>query len=229
MTTALSIINQALRKINVVGRGQDLQNDEAQDALTALNNLMSGWSAAGGMVFTQQREVFALTGAQSYTIGSGADFDTARPIEIQSAFIRQGSTDYELNQYSVDEWARIADKSTGGIPEGFYYDNNSPTAKIYIYPIGSSSYSLVMFSKKALTSFTSLTDDISLPEGYERALVYNLACEVAIEFEKQPTGMLIAAAAESKKDVFVANTRHNRPVAKLDIASGARYNAYRGF
>jgi hypothetical protein len=229
MTTALSIIEQALRKINVLGRGQPLQNDEAQDALKALNNMMSGWSAEGGMVFTQAREEFSLSGSQSYTIGSGADFDTVRPIEIQSAFVRQGGTDYPLRQFSVDEWARIGDKGTSGVPEAFYYDNNSPVSTIYFYPKGSSAYTFVLFSKKPLDAFSSLTSNIDLPSGYERALVYNLACEVAPEYEKQPSGVLLSDAAESKKQAMVAVTRHNRPVAKIDLATSRQYNIYRGY
>lgn len=228
MTTARSIIEQALRKISVLGRGEVLQSAEAQDALTALNNMMSSWSAGGGMVFTQVREEFSLTGAGSYTIGSGANFDTTRPLEIDAAFVRQGGTDYELTQYNAKQWSNITTKDSGGTPEVFYYDNNNPTGKLYIYP-DASGYTLVLFSRKELESFTSLTDDITLPAGYERALVYSLACELAPEYEKQPTGMLVAAATESKRQAFIGNTRHRRPNAKIDLAAGERFNINRGY
>lgn len=233
MTTALEIIEPSLRKIHVLGRGQILPNEQAQDALSALNSMIASWSVEGNLVFTETSETFNLTGAGNYSIGSGADFDTVRPVEIESVYVSNGETDYFLEQYDQNQYARVTDKSVSGIPNVFYYDANYPTANIYFLPIPTSAQTVTINSKKPLTAFPDLTTDISLPPGYDRALIYNLSVEQAPEYEKEPSRAIIAIAEESKSALITANTRNDNHVMRVDPAlnSGGhgRFNIYRGY
>ena len=230
MTTALSIIKQAMKKINVLGRGQALQDDEAQDGLTALNNLLGSWSVEGGLVFTESKDTFPLTGAVSYSIGTGADFNMDKPYDITACYVRQGTTDYPLNMIDEVQYSEISTKATGGLPSMYYYDNNFPTANIYFYTVPDSSYTATIYSVKPLEKFTSLTDDISLPNGYERALVLNLAIEIAPNFEKEPSITVSKLALEAKDNVFAYNTRNSSITSTIDgsLIQNNGFNIYTG-
>lgn len=230
MTNARSIINQAARKIAVVGRGQVMPAEEAQDALTALNSMIKGFSAGGGISYNEERQSFSLTGATSYTIGTGGDFNTERPDDISSAYVTIGGTDYPLTQINSEEYSEIPIKSIGGIPDSFYYQQNTPLGRIFLYPIGVSGYTLTLVTSKQDTPFTDLTTDYSLPEGYEEMLVYNLAVRLAPEYEKPVSQDIMMMAKQSKLAFETFVRRNNYPQSNIDVAENdASGNIYSGW
>ena len=232
MTTALSIIKQALRKGNVIGKGENLDDEQAQDGLTALNSMLSLWSVDGGLIFTETRESFPSTGATSYTIGPGGDFDTVKPYTINAMFARANTIDYSLADNDQRQYASKSYKSIGGIPTGYYFDNNFPLSNIFVFPIPDTTYEIHIYSDKILESFTSLTDDINMPAGYENALVYNLWAELAPEYVQPLTPDLIRLARTSKKAVFNSNTKNDNNVATVDSAltiNSDDFNIRRGY
>jgi len=217
MTNARAIINQAARKIHVLGRGQVMDADEYQDAFEVLNTMLGSLSTNTGLIFNNSRETFPLTGAQSYTIGVGAVFDTVAPILIQSAYITIGTVDYPLRQMNADEYANVAFKTLSGIPDSFYYEKNTPTARIFIYPVGTS-YTLTLYGLKPFTAFSNLTANYDLPPGAEDMLVYNLAVRLASEYEKEASATVKQTAVQTLRNVEAYNKRNNYPKSLIDIA-----------
>lgn len=233
MTTARDIIESALRKIQVLGRGQSLDADSAQNGLTALNQMLDSWSIEGGKVFTETRESFPLTiGKSSYTIGAGGDFDTEKPYVITSAFIRVSGDDYSLDLIDSRTYADIQDKDLKGTyPEFLYYDNNYPIANIILWEVPATTSTLHIYSEKPLSNLTGLTTTLVLPKGYERALVYNLAMELAPEYEKEPSPTVQRIASQSKSALTTYNTRNETNQAAradLPVSSGSMFNIYSG-
>jgi len=218
MTTARQIIEQAMRKINVLGRGQTLSADEAASALDTLNDLMGSWSVEGGLVYQDVHETFNLTSAISYTIGVGGDFNTIKPYEINAIYVTQVGIDYPLSRYSKEQYAAVSDKDIGAIPEFYYFDNNHPLASIFLFPAPAGVTFMTIYSRKPLTSFTSLNTDIDLPVGYKRALVNNLAVDLSPEYEKTLTDALLRVANESKGNVFAFNSRNEHNISQIDDA-----------
>lgn len=231
MTTARSIIEQACKKIHVLGRGQTLPPEEAADALLTLNNLLGSLSAEGGLVYTESKDTHTCDGSTSYTIGSGGDINTTKPYDISAVFIRQGTSDHELTKYDQKQYAGITSKSTAGQADIYYYDNNHTLGNLYLHPVPDASYAITIYSTKPLTEFTSLTDDIDLPSPYERMLVTNLALDLAPDYEREPSMQLTKSAGEAKANVFKYNTRNSNNVADMDSAlvpSGG-FDIYRGY
>jgi hypothetical protein len=230
MTNARSIINQAARKIGVVGRGLVMPADEAQDALTALNNMVKGFSAGSGIAYNEKRNTYPLTGAISYSIGPGGDFDTTRPDDISSAYVTVGTTDYPLNQINSQQYTEIVNKNIQGIPDSFYYQNNTPLGRIFLYLKGASGYTLTLITREQDASFVDLTTDYNLPEGYEEMLVYNLALRLAPEYEK-PVPAEVKTTALASKLAFESFVRRNDyPTSNIDIGTDAfSGNVYNGW
>lgn len=230
MANARSIINQAARKIAVVGRGQVMPSDEAQDALTALNSMIKGFSAGNGIDYNEKRDTYSLTGAESYTIGVGGDFNTTRPDGITSAYLSVGQTDCPLEQINSEQYSQLVDKNIKGISGCFYYQNNTPLGNIFLYPVGASGYTITLVTRQQDASFVDLTTDYSLPEGYEEMLVYNLALRLAPEYEK-PVPNEVKTTAIASKLAFESFVRRNDyPTSNLDIGnSGVQGNIYNGW
>lgn len=47
MATALEVITRALRKVRAYGAGETVSAEDAEDCLTALNDMLAGWAING--------------------------------------------------------------------------------------------------------------------------------------------------------------------------------------
>ena len=94
MATPSTMIIRALQLIGEKGTGDTLSATEQTDYLEVLNAMMESWSIERLMIYQILDESFALTaGNGSYTIGVGANFNTARPDRIETALIRTTAKD----------------------------------------------------------------------------------------------------------------------------------------
>lgn len=220
MTTALDLIKSSLRKIHVLGTGATLPNEEAADALSALNNMLASWSVEGDLVFTETIETFNLTNGQyEYTIGTGGDFNTVRPIKIVSAYVTQDSTDYPLKPMDWKQYSELSDKDLESIPDRFYYNADYPLGKIRLFPAPTGVTSITVYSEKPLSSLPTLTTVISLPSEYEAAIIYNLAIWLAPEYEREASMDVRDIAQETKAVVMAQNNRNERNLSRVNVPS----------
>lgn len=202
MATARGIIKRAMQKIGVLVKSEAPSDDEAQDALSSLNALIASWSNDSLVCYARTWESFNLSGGTgSYTIGSGGVFNTTRPMNIIQAYARSGSIDYQMAVIPDTVYNSISYKSLTGIPEFLNFDNAYPLATIRIYPVPSATYSLFILSEKEISEFATLDTDMSLPNGWERALIYNLALELAPEYGQQPDPSIVKIAKDSLGNV----------------------------
>ena len=201
MTTALGIIKSAMRKAGALTKSETPSADEAADGLEMLNDLLASLSNDSLIVYARTVESFSLVaGTASYTIGSGATFNTARPIKIISAYVRSGTIDYPMTVISDEQYASITLKTVGGIPEFLNYTNAFPQATINVYPSPASGYTLFIVTEKELSSL-ALADTVSLPPGWRRMLIHNLAVELAPEYGQPIPAEVYEIAKESKASI----------------------------
>lgn len=199
MTTALDIIVGAAKLIGVVFKSETLDDDEAQDGLTALNDLLDSWSNDNLSTYAYTLESFPLTNMPSFTMGIGGDFNTVRPINIATAVLRFATVDYDLDIITLDEYqTEIPVKSISSpIPQVLAYDNNYPLATIRIYPVPQSGSTLFLQSNKPLANLSSLTASVDLPPGWKRALKSNLSIDLAPEYGVEVPPTVIEMAKNS--------------------------------
>jgi len=227
MTTARDIIKSALRKIQVLGTGTSLSNEEAQDALSALNTMLASFSVEGGTVFYVESETFSLvSGKDSYTIGEGGDFDTTRPYSIQSAFTSMGGIDYPLTSYDSNQYAGITQKQNLGIPEIFYYDNNFPVAKMFLYSVPTGVSTITINSRKHLNEFSTLDSVYAMPPEYLAMLEFNLATWMAAEYEREPLPSVQRIANRTYNAVIAQNKRSDNNISSIDAPSPENQSTY---
>lgn len=203
MTTARELITRSFRKAKILARGENLTAEEANDGLAELNALLSSWSTEGLMAYSRVSENFTLTPNDGeYTIGSGGDFNTIRPMFISSAFVRDSGTDYALSIISEEAYNAIPDKDQTGIPRSLVFDNGNPLAKIKLYPYPSSNYTLHLLSEKPLTSISTLDTVLSFPSGWEDALDYNLQVRLSPQYGQEVDAVMLKTAQQSKSNIM---------------------------
>jgi hypothetical protein len=217
--TGRDLVSASARKIGVLASGETLDATDAVDALSELNRMLASWSTKKLAIY-QIKEESPLTltpGTASYTLGSGGSI-TTRPMSLESALIRSGSTDYPpLSLLTLDEFAAIGNKTVQGIPYSLYDDGGYPSRTIKLYPVPSAADSLILFTKRPLTLVATLDTVLSFPEGYEDALVYNLAVRLAPEYGKALDPLVVKMASDTLNDIKRANSRQ-APLLRVDGA-----------
>jgi hypothetical protein len=223
--SVLNIINRALRLIGVAQTSETASSAEAADAFSVLNMMIGQWNNESLMLYGYMNELFPLiptTGV--YTIGPGGDIDTVRPQKIVRAFVRYNPSglntfqyDYQLEIVPNDKYQEIFLKQlTVTYPIYLFYDNKFPLGTITLYPYPSQACSLGLSSWNQILQFTNLIQDIDMPPGYESALSYNLAVEIAPEYGKQIDQIIYDKANETKAAIM--RTNHTISYMKTDTA-----------
>jgi hypothetical protein len=208
MTTARDIITKAFQKNGVLTKHEALSGDEAADGLFSLNAMVGSWANESLIINTRMIESFALTSGQAtYTMGSGGDFNTVRPIKILSAYIRQGNTDYPLEILPLEVYDRVQNKDTSTIPQALAIEPSYPLMRLSFYGEPYAGLTAFIRSEKPLTEFATLDTVIELPSGWERALIYNLAVETVSEYGQQVDQVTYDIASQSKGAIKMSIAR----------------------
>jgi len=232
--TGRDLVTAPLRLIGAVAPGESIPANEATDGLAVINRMISSWSNEGLMIYDTVREEFSPTpGDQQYTMGSGADFNTTRPIEVSIVLLRDESVtpavEYPVSILNEDQWSDIRIKEIQStIPLYVFIETSYPNLTINVYPKPSTAHKLVFLSKKPLTAISTLDSTISLPPGYEEAIIYNAATRLAPEYGRQIPDIVMMTAVETKASIKRIN---NKPqYLKVDDAliSYGRFNITTG-
>ena len=229
MGTALTIITKAMLKVGILTKTESPSSDEANDALDALNDLLASWSNEAFLITARVTELFTLTaGVGVYTIGTGQAFNTIRPIHIVESHINDGLISYESMYQCPDEiYQGFNLKSLQSIPSSLNYTNGYPYGTIKLFPFPSSGYVLSITSEKELSQFT-LNQAVDLAPGWNRALIYNLAIELAPEYGVQVDPLTLKIANDSKANI----ARSIMKVRTLDtppMSQVGKFNIYTGY
>jgi hypothetical protein len=88
MSTVRELLEDSLRLLNAIQHGQPANPNDIEIAREAFINLIDSWSADKLSVYSVSPYSFNLVvGKKDYTLGPGADFDLARPLNIEQATI----------------------------------------------------------------------------------------------------------------------------------------------
>lgn len=235
--TANSLITQALKKSGVLGQGQVGSAEDFNDALLDLNQMLAQWRTQRWLVYRLADVSLVSTGAQTYTVGIGGDFNVQRPAQIASGFFRQlnptagpsGLVDFPMGIIrSREDYNLIALKQMPAFPQLVYYDNTYPLGTLHVWPIVSTNFEIHIACLQDLEQFDSLTQVVNLPPEYDAALMWNLAARLRPSYQLD-SDRTVTAMAKVALNV-IRNATDQVPLAKIDPAllgiGGAHYDMY---
>lgn len=228
MATASDIITRALRGIGAIDAIETPSAEDMAAGLLALNESLEAYSIRRGAIYAQVSESFSVTqGDGQYSIGSGADFSTTRPLRIESAFLRDGSEDYPLEVVaSRDQYNAIGDKSTGARPSKLFYDPTFANGTILFDSLPDKAYTLHISAWKPFSTFASHGSSVALPGYFNRYWRLCLMIDLAPEFGRPIDPMWMAQKEEMESHM---RTLHRRDVkASFDIATARQFDINAG-
>lgn len=221
--SALSLITDAYLTLNVFQPGESIPNVQAQESLRHLNRFVGYLAQRGLMTPAIAREIYPnVTGkggpSNPYTVGLGGDINTAKPPNQTSVtgagLLLPGpspQTEIPRAVMTDDGYQAIRQKELpNGLFTAIYYNPTYTTGfgTLNLWPVPDNNLnSLVLYLKKALTTFADLNTVYNIPDAYEDMLLNNLVKRMA-----KPNGVVIdddmrIAAANSLNLIAYSNMK----------------------
>ena len=205
-TTASDQINGALRLIGMLAEGETPSAATAQDALTALNQMIDSWNTERLSVFSTQDQVFNWPPNEiTRSLGPTGDFVGNRPVLLDdSTYFRDPSSgiSFGIKFINQQQYDGIAVKTvTSSYPQVIWVNMEYPNVTMSVYPKPTKVLEWHFVSVEELTQPATLATNLTFPPGYLRAFKYNLACEIAAEFGVEPPPTVQRIAMTSKRNL----------------------------
>lgn len=215
MATALTIITDALKEICVLADEETPSASMADDAFRALNRMMEKWSNDQSFAYVANTRSMALTGQSSFTIGPTGDVVANRPIRIETATVDRSGITYPVNVVDNQKWDAISYKGVNGANTAIvYYEALMPDGVVHIWPVATGC-TLNLRVIDIVNTFPSLATVLSMPPGYEEALIKNLAVNIAPQYADATLSKLTMMAARSSMKA-IQNTNNIVPTMDID-------------
>jgi hypothetical protein len=194
-----TILNAALRKAGVsLAPGRGPSPEQIMEAIGEENRLLGMWMGGSqANIFADRVDLWTtIPNQQAHTIGidptgaQTANWNGPRPLKIIRAnFLIPNDVNpvncvrRPLHLWSSRDWASIRFQGVYTYPRGLYYDKqcdpNTGFASVYFRPIPDGAYQIELFTWQRLPQFSSTDNVVILPEGWEDALVNNLAVRLS--------------------------------------------------
>jgi hypothetical protein len=219
--TAQTLIKAALRSIGAIATGETPTAAELADGLEAMQMMFRNWSAQNIRLYYTKQETLTMSGATSYTIGSGGVLNTTRPASIRGAW----TTDGPVKVIDEDQYRqyRMSVQASPTV-EWLWYSPEYPLGLLYPWPLGGST--LYIDTQIPLTDPSAITDSISFPTEYDDAIKWNLAVRLAPEYGKEPTQTVYNLAVSTLAAIETRNFAHQINAVRPEVIKlgHVRYN-----
>ncbi len=222
--TVRELIHSALRIAGVWASGETVSASDETTALDALEDMIAEWSGDEITIPSVTIEALTLVVSQaSYAIGENGspDLNTVRPSDITRAYVRSGDYDYYCSIIKEREYNLIVDKTLESRPEVIFYNPTSPNGTLYCYPVPDTADSMYLSSYKPLKEPASMTENMlnttEIPREYHNALKWNLACDIAPEYELPITEYMYRKAEKTYSRIESSNAAKRATASRLDI------------
>src|SRR5688500_2959904 len=208
--------------------GSSASPEEYADGLAALRVMLDAWSVEPLMVPFNVTERFALTTGQAfYSMGTGGDWDTTRPEEIEYIRVQdaEGLTRpvYPITQGLLNQRARVDARTPSRYVVSrdarwlFVEFDATPVDLPYVLVTSRKPFNTAVLDNFDLTfnedadpsviypsgfTLTGIQTALEFPSGYEAAIIYNLAVHLRPEYaglELPPE--VVALAASTKANI----------------------------
>lgn len=217
MTTATSIITRALRGLGVITATEAPSAEDTAAGLEALNDVLATLSLSRGAFPAQATQAVTLVAGDGvYSIGSGADFNVARPLRIEAAFITIDGLDMQLQVGSRADYDALPEKADTGQPDRVFYDATSANGDIRFYPVPDNSYSVTLRSWVSFDQIATVGATVVLPAYLTAYLRLSLMVALAPEYQRPVDQMWLVQIDDLSRKML---TLHRpMPKAMFDIA-----------
>ena len=206
--TGRQICRSALREIGVIDPIEGGDAELFVDVLEAITDMLDSWRNDRLTIGGITRSVYSLTAnQQSYTIGSGGNFNQDYPNDIPTWSVIPDDTATDPQEiskgrpYNYEQWQAVTIKSqTSSYPVRMYFDKSwtAGLGRCLFHPIQTgSNVDVVLYSAIPAITSIALNTSYDLRPGAARAIKLNGAIEIADRKGREVPTTLIKRAADA--------------------------------
>lgn len=193
--TGEQLVKDALYGAQILGTDQEPTDADAQLVLRRLNRMLDSWANESLLVYALTTESFPMVAAQA---AYSSSLLASRPVAVDSIYVTLSSIDYPVLLIDNESFDSIPYKPTTGIPAYCYVDTTFPNMTFNFYPTPYAVFTCTVSSRKVLSGAVAMATSLSLPPGYEKAIVDSLTPDVCRSFGRAPDADMLRAATEAK-------------------------------
>jgi len=190
--TARGVVAFALRKLRVIGEGEDPTAAQAADAQTELNLLLKEWQKHTNLWRMTEGSITLIASTYSYALSTA----TAIPHRVISARYRDtAGTDLPMEPMTRDEYYDLPRKTSTGIPTQFYvdYQRDNPTMLLWQSLISVTTETIRYTYQRKYQDIASLDDDLDVRSEHLSMVGYCLAERLAADYGKSDDRLTLRA------------------------------------
>jgi hypothetical protein len=204
------IINEAFEDLGVIQPGEIISPTMQASAFLVFQQMYSSWAAEQTMAYLTVHKGFPLSpGTVAYTLGAGGSLNAGvRVVRVtgwtaSSGGFRNGGSILSLE--AIHAQAKDVIGRTSILPEAVGCDGAFPLINLEVFPAPAANPgTLELDYYTPLIAPVNVADDITLPEGWEEALHFNLAIALSPQYARVggvPPALM--ANAQNSKAVIV--------------------------
>jgi hypothetical protein len=198
---AREAIEDALRELGVLDVEETMDASHVRFGLRKLRRMLLSWQNLDYNVWLKAEQTLTMTaGERSYTL------DPVRPLRILSARVVTDGIETPLEALTRQDYDTLPLKTSAGRPVSFHYDRQREDALFYVWPVPTANGETIQITyARQIAPMDTFGADVDVPEEWEDAVVYGLACALASTYSRQPpidlaAGALNAALAFDRED-----------------------------
>lgn len=181
--SAAELVDQALRKLGVIGENASAAASQYAGGQTNLNLMLKTWQMHGPNLWSHtESSVTLLTGVQQYTF-------SPRPREIANVrFAIDGVEKRPLSKWGREDWDAFPGKASQGTPSIYVLDRQRTATTIKVWPVpvfAGQAWTLPYSYERVLEDVTGGTQEIDVPQEHLETVIMCLAARLA---ENYPPG-----------------------------------------
>ena len=197
--TVKDLLYDSLRLIGVIEVAQGPSSDEFAELLRILNGMLDAWKTERLMAYTII--------STAYTVAADGSVSIPHPVRVEGIWI--ADSDYLRKPWILTSQTRYL----GGV----YNDQAYPTATLFFNPPIAAGTMVLVETWIELGAFSSLTQQVLVPQGYLDAITYNLALRVAPRYKDAMVSPLVLQDARELK-ANIKRMNRQTPLLTIDRA-----------
>ena len=176
--------------------------------LIPLNTVCTAFNAGAQTVTLSANATGSSAGTDSFGYSIPGDLPIPRPLRITHGFTRYNTLDFPLDVYATEsQYVSLLYKAQPGPwPTLAWYNNTFPYGILNVYQSPGNNSEFHLHCDTILNQLT-LNQPISVPQGYSRALKWNLAKEICAEYGFPMSAEIKLNAQESLAMIKALNAR----------------------
>jgi len=175
--------------VGAIALGDTPLTDQVTEANESLNMLVKALQVDGMQLWAIKEYSIPLTASTAtYSIGLTSTIAIPKPLKIIQAYVHDSVTNVDVPMRIVtrDEYNRLGNKTSSGIPVQLYYDVQREYGIMNVFPVPTSTEAATktirIVYQRPFEDFDASSDTPDFPQEWFETIKYGLATRLAGEY-----------------------------------------------